>query len=73
MWGDAQKQMYSKGAGWTFWAWKVDPDATVLDQRMWYVFLPLSQAYVRVPSLFIVSNAGLGIVLGRTGMRLQEA
>ncbi|KAF9512313.1 glycoside hydrolase family 5 protein [Hydnum rufescens UP504] len=35
MWGDAQKQAYSQGAGWSFWAWKVDPDATVLDQRMW--------------------------------------
>jgi glucan endo-1,6-beta-glucosidase len=46
MWGDAQKQAYSQGAGWSFWAWKVDPDATVLDQRMWYVISRVAGAVV---------------------------
>jgi len=34
-WGDAQKLAYSQGAGWMFWNWKVDPDATVPQQKMW--------------------------------------
>jgi len=34
-WGDAQKLAYSRGAGWMFWNWKVDADATVPQQKMW--------------------------------------
>lgn len=34
-WGDVQKQVYSQGAGWIFWNWKVDPDAQVPEQKMW--------------------------------------
>lgn len=33
--GDAQKMVYSQGAGWMFWNWKVDSDAMVPKQKMW--------------------------------------
>lgn len=45
-WGDAQKLAYSQGAGWIFWTWKVDADAQVPQQAMWFVirsvFSPIS-------------------------------
>ena len=56
-WGDAQKLAYSKGGGWIFWNWKVDPDAQVPEQKMWYVFVAsgLHEARVSLRILFFRS------------------